>query len=182
VKALLAVVDAAGLAASPVHGASAPSPDITTLIKQAVAKIRKDAQFKRAVLLEADGSPKSGAVTSAAGITRWRIDFQNQTTKGSKYRSAYVIVKNGKIGKPVGVRQAFVEDRNINVVPKMTLALAVSKLRKAGHKQAFVAVTLRYPLGPGFHEPLYIFGFRSGTYWSVGTRTGKVKPLQSSAG
>ena len=176
-KPFLALVAAAGLLAPAVHGATTPSPDVTTLIKQATAKIRKHPQFKKAVLLEADGRPKSGRVTNAAGITRWRIVFQNQTTKGSKYRSAYVNVQNGRIGKPVGVKEAFVEDRNINVVPKMTLATAVSKLRKAGHKRAFGAVTLRYPFGPGFHEPLYIFGFGSGEYWSVGTRTGKVKPI-----
>jgi hypothetical protein len=176
VRPVLAGV-AAALLAPAVYGAPAPSPDITALIKQATAKIRKNPQFRKAVLLEADGRPKRGTVTGASGIGRWRIVFQNQTTKGSKYRSAYVLVRDGKIGKAVGVKQAFVEDRNINVVPKMTLATAVSKLRKAGHKRAFGAVTLRYPFGPGFHEPLYIFGFASGKYWSVGTRTGKVKPI-----
>jgi hypothetical protein len=62
-------------------------------------------------------------------------------------------------------------------VPKMTLATAVKKLRAAGHMEAFANVTLRWPLGPTKGEPLYIFGFGAGEYWSVGTRTGKVKPM-----
>jgi hypothetical protein len=59
----------------------------------------------------------------------------------------------------------------------MTLAAAVAKLRKAGHKQPFANVTLRWPLGPGFNQPLYIFGFKSGKFWAVGTKTGKVRPI-----
>jgi hypothetical protein len=154
-----------------------PTPDITTLAKQATTKIRKNPKFKRAVLLEADGTPKRGKVTTAAGITKWRLVFNNQGTKRFKYRSAFMTVNDGKLGKPVGKKAPFVEDRNINPIPKMTLATAVTKLRKAGHRKPFGAVTLRYPLGPGFHETLYIFGFGSGKYWSVGTKTGKVKPM-----
>jgi hypothetical protein len=70
VRPVLAVVAAAALLAPTVYGAPASSPDITTLIKQATAKIRKNPRFRKAVLLEADGRPKSGQVTSAAGITR----------------------------------------------------------------------------------------------------------------
>ena len=158
---------------------TAKSPDITVLVKQATAKIRAYPQFKKAVLLEADGSPEKGVTTKASAITHWRIVFQNQTTKGSKFKSAWLKVVNGKIGKPVGVREPFVEDRNIAVVPKMTLATAVAKLRRAGHKDEFGTVTLRYPLGPGFKEPLYIFGFASDEFWSVGTKTGKVRSLSS---
>jgi hypothetical protein len=153
------------------------STDVTTLVKRALVKLHAKAQFKKALLLEADGTTKSGKTTTAAGIKKWRLVFQNQTTKGSKYASAVVRVTNGKLGKIVGVKEPFVEDRNIKPVPKMTLATAVAKVRKAGLKDGFGAVTLRYPLGPGFHEPLYIFSFGSGEYWSVGTKTGKVKPL-----
>jgi hypothetical protein len=180
VKAVAAVCVAALAVAAPASaglwGGDGPK-DITVLVKQALAKIRSKPQFKKAVLLEADGRPKSGKVTSAAAITRWRIVFQNQTTKGSKFASAYMNVVNGKLGKVVGVKEPFLEDRNIAPIPKMTLADAVKKLRAAGHKQAFGAVTLRYPLGPVIHETLYIFGFGPGGYWSVGTKSGKVKRI-----
>src|SRR5262249_56652327 len=124
-----------------------------------------------------DGNPEKGKTTTASAVTHWRIVFQNQTTKGSKFRSAWVKAVHGKLGAPVGVKEPFLEDRNIPVVPTMTLATAVAKLRSAGHKDGFGTVTLRYPLGPGFKEPLYIFGFGSGDFWSVGTKSGKVKPI-----
>jgi len=177
-RTLLVLSAAVLLFAAPVYAVrSAGTPDITVLIKQATAKIRSNPQFKRAVLLEADGSPAKGATTKASAITHWRIVFQNQTTKGSKFKSAWLKVVNGKIGQIHGVKQPFLEDRNIAVVPKMTLATAVAKLRKAGHKDAFANVTLRWPLGPGFNEPLYIFGFEGDEFWSVGMKTGKVKPI-----
>jgi hypothetical protein len=169
---------AALLLAAPGYAVRTAQPEITVLIKQATAKVRSQAQFKKAVLLEADGSPEKGATTKASSVTHWRIVFQNQTTKGSKYASAWMKAVNGKLGKVVGVKEPFLEDRNITTIPKMKLATAVAKLRKAGHTEAFDAVTLRYPLGPGFHEPLYIFGFGSGSsYWSVGTKTGKVRSI-----
>jgi hypothetical protein len=178
VKSFVAVVSVALVAAVPVlAGSMNPTPDITILAKKATTKIRMDPRFKKAVLLEADGTPKSGRVTTAAGITKWRLVFDNQSTKHFKFRSAFMTVNDGRFGKPVGKKAPFVEDQRINPIPKMTLATAVAKLRKAGHRKAFGAVTLRYPLGPGFHETLYIFGFGSGKYWSVGTKTGKVKPI-----
>ena len=158
-------------------GGSSSTTDITELIKEATTKIRANPEFKNAVLLEADGTPASGTVTTADDITHWRIVFQNQTTKGSKYRSAFMSATDGKLGDPVGNTEPYLEDVDINTVPTMTLATAVSKLRAAGHEEPFGAVTLRFPLGPGFDEPLYIFGFGSGEYWSVGTRSGKVKSL-----
>ena len=170
---------AAVLVAAPAYAglSMGSSTDVTTLVKQALVKLHANPQFKKAVLLEADGTPKSGKVTTAAGITRWRLVFQNQTTKGSKYRSAFVKVADGKLGHIVGVKAPFLEDRNIAPVPKMTLATAVRKVRAAGHTKPFGAVTLRYPLGPGFSEPLYIFGYGSGEYWAVGTKTGKVRRM-----
>jgi len=174
---LVLTVAALGLAAPSYAVRDAKSPDITVLIKQATAKIRANPQFSKAVLLEADGAPPTGSTTKASAVTHWRIVFQNQTTKGSKYKSAWVKVIGSKIGVPKGVKEPFLEDRNITVVPKMTLTTAVAKLRKAGHTQPFEAVTLRYPLGPGFHETLYIFSFESGDHWAVGTKTGKVRPI-----
>src|SRR5215216_7896474 len=89
---------------------TAKSPDITVLVKQATAKIRANPQFKKAVLLEADGSPAQGATTKASAVTHWRIVFQNQTTKGSRYASAWIKVVNGKLGQVHGVKSPFVED------------------------------------------------------------------------
>jgi hypothetical protein len=176
-RTVIAVSIGALVLAAPGFAGYGASLDITALIAKTTKMVRSKPQFKKAVLLEADGSPKSGKVKTASGITRWRIVYQNQTTKGSKYASAFVKLVNGHPGAVVGVKEPFLEDRNITAIPKMTLTRAIIKLRNAGHTQAFGSVTLRYPLGPGFHEPLYIFGFGSGKYWSVGTRTGKVKPI-----
>jgi hypothetical protein len=105
---------AALLLAAPSYAVRAvSSPDITVLIKQATTKIRANPQFKKAVLLEADGNPDKGKTTKASAVTHWRIVFQNQTTPGSKYASAWIKVVNGKIGKVVGVKEPFLEDRNI---------------------------------------------------------------------
>jgi hypothetical protein len=165
------------VAAPGVAGLMAPAPpDVTTLIPQATKMVRAKAGFSKAVLLEADGTPLSGKVTTAAGIKKWRFVYNNQGTKGFKYRSAALYYKNGKFTRFVPHTAPFVEDKNISAVPKMTLATAIKKLRAAGHTQAFGAVTLRYPI-MGWKEPLYIFGFGNGDYWTVGTRTGKVKPI-----
>lgn len=177
-RTLLVVVVALALAAPVYAGLSmGDSPDVTVLVKQGLTKLHAMAQFKKAVLLEADGTPKNGKTTTAAGITKWRLVYQNQTTPGSKYATAIIRVQNGKLGNVVGVKSPFLEDRNIATVPKMTLTKAVAKLRAAGHRQAFVNVTLRWPLGPTKGEPLYIFGYQGNKYWAVGTRSGKVKPL-----
>lgn len=172
--AAAALVLAALLLAAPGLAGSVASPDITVLIKRATAKIRANPQFKKAVLLEADGAPAKGSTTKASAVTHWRIVFQNQTTKGSKYASAWMKAVNGKLGKVVGVKEPFLEDRNIAVVPKMTLATAVAKLRKAGHKEGFESVNLRWPLGAVKGEPLYIFNYEDGDHWAVGTKSGKV--------
>ena len=155
----------------------APVPtDVTVLIPKATKMVRAKRGFTRAVLLEADGTPLRGRVTSAAGIEKWRFVYNNQLTKGFKFRSAALYYKNGAFTRFVPHKEAFVEDKNIGAVPKMTLAGAVRKLRAAGHRKPFGAVTLRYPI-MGWSEPLYIFGFGNGEFWTVGTRTGKVKPI-----
>lgn len=102
--------------------------------------------------------------------------FDNQTT-GSEFASLFVDYRNGRFGRVDGKKEPFLEDLRLSSLPKMTLAQAVSKLGRAGHRLGFLAVTLRWPLAPGFHEPLYIFGFGHGRYWTVGTKTGKVKPI-----
>ena len=176
-KLLLALSAGALIVVTPGLAGSSSAPYPNALIGQATTMVRGTAGFSKAVLLEADGTPKSGKVTTATGIVNWRFVYNNQSTPKSKFRSAFIPYKNGKFGAVVGKKAPFVEDRNLAPVPKMTLATAIAKLRAAGHKKPFGAVTLRYPLGPGFEEPLYIFDFGSSEYWSVGTKTGKVKPI-----
>jgi hypothetical protein len=174
-RALVAACAAALVLVAP--GLAGPAPYPQTLIKKATGVVRSKPVFKKAILLEADGTPKRGTkVTTAAGIVNWRLVYDNQATR-TKFKTVLISAKDGKLGRPIGNRSVFVEDQHIASLPKLTLAGAIAKLRKAGHRRAFGAVTLRYPLGPGFHEPLYIFGFGSGRYWSVGTKTGKVKPI-----
>jgi hypothetical protein len=178
VKPFLAFSAAALIMVAPGLAGSSAAPYPNALIAQATQMVRAKAGFSKAVLLEADGTPKARTkVTTATGIVNWRFVYNNQSTPEFKARSAFLFYSNGKFGRFVSSKSPFVEDRNIPTVPKMTLATAVAKLRAAGHTQAFGAATLRYPLGPGFKEPLYIFSFASGKYWSVGTRTGKVKPI-----
>jgi len=144
------------------------------------AKVAK-ATFKKAVLLEADGTTaKHGKVSTANGITKWRFVFDNQSTQGSRFASVFVVANKGHFGKVTGMRGPFLEDRRITKPPKMTLATAVKKLRAKHYSGGFYDVTLRWPLGPGFNETLYIFGFGQAAkhpYVSVGTQTGRVKPL-----
>ena len=53
--------------------ATAANTDVTVLFDRAVAKVHKNPDFAKAVLLEADGSPAGkGAVTRTSQITRWR--------------------------------------------------------------------------------------------------------------
>lgn len=151
------------------------SKDVTVLIPQATKMVRAKPGFSKAVLLEADGTPLSGKVTTAAGIKKWRFVYNNQGTKGFKFASAALYYKNGKFTSFVKHEDPFVEDKNISAVPKMTLTTAIAKLRAAGHKQPFGDVTLRWPIR-GWSEPLYIFGIGA-KFWAVGTKTGKVKPI-----
>jgi hypothetical protein len=182
-RSLLVGVAVLALAAPAFAGQlSAGAPlDVTKLIPKATKLVRSQATFKKAVLLEGDGTPsKTGKVNTAAAITKWRFVFNNQGTKGSKFASVFVNYSNGHFGKPVGKAPPFLEDRQITTTPKMTLAKAVSKLQAAGYKSGFYGVTLRYPLGPGFTETLYIFTLGSSAphpYVSVGIKSGKVKPI-----
>jgi hypothetical protein len=160
-------------------GAAAPAamPNLQSLIARATGIVRAKHAFRNAVLLEADGTA-TGAVTNAAGITRWRFVYNNQTTPGFKARTAFLYYRNGRFSGFTHSKSPFVEDRNLTTIPKMTLQTAVAKLRDAGHKSGFLNVTLRWPLTSGtIKEPLYIFGFRSGKYFAVGTKTGRVRPI-----
>ena len=180
-KTLIGCAAAALVLSAPgVAGIVNPAPYPQTLIRKATTMVRSKALYKKAILLEADGTPKLGTkVTSAMGIVNWRFVYDNQETK-TQFKTVFLRARNGRLGPPVGNRSIFEEDERITTLPKMTLSMAIAKLRAKGHIQPFGAVTLRFPLGPGFKETLYIFTFGSGNnvnYWSVGTKTGKVKPI-----
>lgn len=179
IAAALCVVVAAAVTGSAL-AASAATPDVTVLLRRATTLVHSKAQFKKAVLLEADGTTGSGKkVTKATGIVNWRFVFNNQGTQGSKYASLFIKVRSGKLGKITGNRGPFLEDQMIYTVPKMTLTQAVLKLRRAGYRSGFYNVTLRKPLFPGVTEASYFFGFGSQAkhpFVRVGTRTGKVQP------
>jgi hypothetical protein len=160
-------------------GSAKPLPDVTALIGRATSRVRATdkPQFQRDVLYEADGSTRGGKpVSSAAGIVSWRFVFRG--TPGSKFASAtltYGPAPKG-FGKVVGVKQPFLEDVPIPRAPKMTLTQAVGRLRGAGYRRGFSAVTLRNPLGPKRSNPLYIFTV-SPKFVAVDTVTGKVSVL-----
>lgn len=156
-------------------------PDVKVLFKQAVTKVKARPGFSKAVMLEADGTPSSGKVTTAAGITKWRFVFNNQGTPGSNFKSAFLYYVGNHWGLFVPKAGIFLEDLNLPNPPKLTLAMAVSKLRAAGYRAGFYNVTLRRPVAQHVSpEPLYIFGFGSQAkqpYVSVGSTTGKVKKI-----
>ncbi len=157
------------------------NPDVTSLIRRARILLNTQAQYKNAVLLEADGATASGKPTTKAnGVDEWRLVFNNQGTDGSKFKSAYLFFKNGKFSKITGVTEPFLEDLNLNPLPVMTLGRAVQLLHAAGFKQAFRFVTLRFPVDPGYKAPVYFFEFaQGGLFVQVDTKTGKVKKLSS---
>jgi hypothetical protein len=122
------------LLASGATGSSAASkpPDITDLFTQAVATVRAQPDFARAVVLEADGSPAhAGSVNGAGKIVKWRFVFDN-STPGSNFMSVTVNYSHGKFGRVVGHEAPFLEDVEIKQAPKMTLKEAVSLLESAG--------------------------------------------------
>jgi hypothetical protein len=160
--------------------ATSQIPDVTVLFSRALAWVRgaDKPSFRRAIVYEADGATRRGRLTkSASGIVSWRFVFDNY---GSKSRSLSATVSYGpapkRFGRVAGSTQPFLEDVNINRAPRMTLAKAVTRLQKTGHRQGFYGVVLRDPLGPTSSNPLYIFTFAH-SYIAVDTVTGKVTTL-----
>src|SRR5262245_6061695 len=108
-----------------------PIPTLKHVFNQAVSKVRANPKFKRAVMLEVDGTTKNGqGVKRARGIVRVRFVFNNQGTPHSRFDSAFV-----RYGPPPklfgavhGVASPFVEDLQIPHPPKMTLQHAVGHL------------------------------------------------------
>src|ERR1700753_1191593 len=161
-------------------GAAKPLPDVTALIGPATKRVRaaNQRQFARDVLYEADGITRGGKpVSSVAGVVSWRFVFDG--TPGSSFASAYVTYGPApkRFGKVIGVKQPFLEDVPIPKAPTMTLAQALVRVRRAGYRRGFTAVTLRSPLGPTKSNPLYIFAFAA-KFIAVDTVTGKVSVLK----
>jgi hypothetical protein len=138
--------------------------------------LHSQAAFKKAVFLEAEGTPANPrrAVKTGDLIITWRFVFDNQPTR-DKYKSVTLTAKRGLLGTPKGNAQPFISDQPINPIPSMTLTRAVVLLKGAGYTKGFYAVTLREPLYPGVKNPEYIFAVVGGKTVSVDTDTGKVK-------
>jgi hypothetical protein len=173
----LAALLLAVLAAFSASAALAP-PDVTVLAKQAKTLVRSKRGFRKARLLEADGTPArpNHKVKTAARIVNWRFVFDNAASR-SKYASAFLKAHNGKFGKVKGNVDPYLEDQVIKKVPRMTLMRAVKRLVAAGYRNGFYDVTLRKPLFPGVTVSSYIFTVGSGKYVGVNTKTGKVRPI-----
>jgi hypothetical protein len=180
-------VSAAGAASTGAHlraapdTQKAPAPDVTVLFGRALAKARATRKplFAKAVVYEADGSTANHKPTStASGINTWRFVFDN-TPSHSKYASATLTYHAGRFGKVGGIKEPFLEDLRIPKAPKMTLAAAVKRLRKAGYMSSFKFVTMRRPVGPTTVPTLYLFVLSNSRNVSVNTVTGKVSKLGS---
>ena len=151
-----------------------PIPDITALMRSAAARIHADPRFKHAILLECDGTPESGTITTAHGITQWRIVFSNFAKPQSKFQSVYIDFTAGAFTKPVGVELPFVGSLPLSPSPTMTLNQAVTLLHKAGYTQPFAGVSLFKPVLAKTVEPSYVFTFGLATHIAVGTISKKV--------
>lgn len=151
--------------------------DVTVLASRAQSLLHSQRQFRKAVLLEADGTPAAAKhwARTARGIVTWRFVFDNQETGGT-YASATVLAVRGHLGKAHGHTQPFLEDQVIHPIPTMTLARAIELLDKAGYSR-FSAVTMRKPLYPGIKHTYYFFSVSGGQIVEVDTVTGKVKPI-----
>jgi hypothetical protein len=167
---------ALAFAVAALAGASATA-DVTVLAARATKLLHSQTQFRKAVLLEADGSLAPGRhwATTADGVVKWRFVFDNQET-GGKYKSATILAVRGHLGKVRGNTQPFLEDQVIKPIPSMTLTRAVGLLEYAGYPR-FSAVTMRKPLYPGVRHTEYIFSVKGGKYVEVDTDTGQVKPV-----
>src|SRR5262245_22216926 len=117
--AVVAVAVAATLVAAPPAGAG-----FRGLLAAARHKVTSKRTFANARLLEADGVPSLGQATTAAQVNRWRFVFNSRGTRRSKFRTAFVSARNGRLGNVRGFRSAFVEDRQIGRV-RMSLQKAI---------------------------------------------------------
>lgn len=151
--------------------------NLERLYQRAVKKVRAKKRFAKAVLLEAEARLGAALVTGPSGITGWRFVFDNQTTEGSRFRTAMITYRQGSgFGKPKGNTEPFLEDRRIAALPVMRLKWAV-QLYLGKYPTGFTSLTLRRPLGETVTPALYIFGTPTGSYAAVNTRSGKVRTI-----
>ena len=155
---------------------AADSGDITKLFPRAVARVRSNNQFSRAIVLEAYGQPAGKLpVKSADEIVRWQFVFANAGSR-SQYASVTINYSRASgLARPVGHRLPYLEDNEIRQAPRMTLAGAIRRLNDAGFDDGFYNVVLRDPVGPNETPPFYIFTLTGNRYAAVNTVTGKVE-------
>ena len=166
------------IAATALVAFGSSNPGVTVLAKRATNLLHARAAFRKAVLLEAEGTPANPrrAVKTGDRIVTWRFVFDNQQSH-DKYKSVAVTARRGILGNPKGSTFPFLEDQLISPIPTMTLTRAVQLLDAAGYTSGFYAVTLREPNYPGVHAPEYIFALVGGKTVAVDTQTGAVKKL-----
>jgi hypothetical protein len=177
VVGVLGAVLLAAVGAVPAIGSGHATPGIQKLFVQAVARVRAAGHgtFAKAVVYEADGSTRRGAVVkTAAGVATWQFVLDNPTP-GSPDPS--VVVNFGPapkgFGPVVGHSSPFLEDVAITKPPAISLVRAITLLNTAGYTAGFSSVTLRNPLGPTTTNPSYYFGTPDGGV-AVDAVTGKV--------
>ncbi len=137
--------------------------------------LHQQSAFRKAVFLEAEGTPQNPRrpAKSASAVNLWRFVFDNQKT-GGKYKSVSITARRGILGKPKGSFSPFLQDQDITSIPSMLMTRAVRLLKAAGYRKGFFAVTLREPDYPGVHTPEYIFALVGRKTVAVDTDTGKV--------
>ena len=170
---MIAATVLAAIAATP-----AANPGVTILAQRATKLLHSKPVYRKAVLLEAEGSPaKPGhPVFSADKITTWRFVFDN-TQSHNKYKSVSISAIRSLLGKPKGSTTPFLQDKPINPIPKMTFTRAVQLLDGAGYTKGFYAVSLRKPDYPGVKDVEYIFVMVGGKVVAVDAVTGDVKKI-----
>jgi|SRR5579871_4684737 len=172
-----AVLTKASLIAATALLASA-SPGVTVLAQRATTMLHSKSTFHKAVLLEAEGTPKNPKrpAKTASAIENWRFVFDNQPSH-NRFKSVSISASRGILGTPKPSYSAFLEDQDINPIPRMLMTRAVQLLNAAGYRKGFFAVTLREPVYPGVTSPEYIFALVGRKTVAVDTDTGKVHQL-----
>jgi len=150
------------------------TPDVTFLMRVALAKVTHTPGYSRAVLRAASGATAdSGNTTIAQAITNWTFTFDNGSTPGAAHPSATLTFSAVGWGKVTAGGGLGIGAGDIRPLPVMTLVHAVQILNHAGVTAAFNLVQLVYVPGPGFNQPRYLFLTTAGAA-TVGARNGNV--------
>ncbi|MEU6718695.1 hypothetical protein ABZ897_45135 [Nonomuraea sp. NPDC046802] len=126
-------------------------PEFLDLLDKAVRAARE--QYPDAELYEANGTSEE-PTSDWKDVGTWRFVFRAE--------EGTVFVKTVKpwddLDEPELNREPWVGDVIIPLPLPMDIAEADQLLKDKGHYVGpYKAVTLRWPLGPGRHEPYYIF-------------------------